>query len=219
HIYTWSMNPRYPSCLGRPCPPCSPPDIPSLVPYLEFTVITKIASGGWMSAAVSVEGELFIWGCGSPGSESIAVLSERTGDCEEEDEGEGDEFIRVVEIKVDGKETRVLDVAVGDGHAIVLVEEIGEDGRTEESLWGAGRNEEGQLGLGRGAPGFVKEFVRIGGFGGGMKVRQVVARGWSSWVVCDGEGSHEFDSSLESVKEWFGFVCGRGLGVGEHGWG
>ena len=49
-VYTFTRDPRYSRCLGRPHKSGSGFE---LVPYLSETTITKIASGGYMTAAIS----------------------------------------------------------------------------------------------------------------------------------------------------------------------
>ncbi|KAF2873280.1 hypothetical protein BDV95DRAFT_378263 [Massariosphaeria phaeospora] len=76
-VFTWTYDARYPKCLGRPVDAESPADCPSPVPYLSEIKIVKIASGGYMTAAVSEDGELFLWGQACPGTQNeLTVLKD-----------------------------------------------------------------------------------------------------------------------------------------------
>jgi alpha-tubulin suppressor-like RCC1 family protein len=66
-IYTWATDRRYPECLGRD-PEEQPPEIPAKIPYFSETKIVKVAAGGYMTAALSEDGELFLWGRSPPGA-------------------------------------------------------------------------------------------------------------------------------------------------------
>lgn len=121
------------------------------VPFLEETHIVKVAAGGLYTAAVSTDGELFLWGQTQSGVDGeLSVL--RDGE-----EG-GDEYVRVVEF---GEGMRVVDVGIGFGHIVVAVE----GGGGERRVFAAGQNKRGELGLGGHGEGveFVEQFTEVSG--------------------------------------------------------
>ncbi|OCL14696.1 RCC1/BLIP-II protein, partial [Glonium stellatum] len=147
HVYTWG-DPRYVRCLGRPILDSSPASIPTYIPYLSETRVTKLASGNWMSGALSTEGELFIWGQGSPsGGGEIAAL--KTAGEDNDNEDEEDEFVKEVQITIDNLQARVYDFGIGSGHLVVAAEVNNLEHVLKRSIFCAGQCEAGQLGLGR----------------------------------------------------------------------
>lgn len=105
-------------------------DKPGLVDALGGLRIRKIACGGWICAALSEDGALYIWGVGSPGGDlTIKPLREV---------GAGE--VALVELaEVDGEVVDVVDVAVGDNHLVAIDE--------RHRLWVVGSNSNGQLAL------------------------------------------------------------------------
>ncbi|KAA8619243.1 hypothetical protein PtrSN002B_004057 [Pyrenophora tritici-repentis] len=183
HVWTASRDPRYPKCLGRPYE--GSPDF-APVPYLSETTITKIVSGGYMSAALSSEGELFLWGQACPGSKGeLRVLSgngaERVFPNGISAEGEQDEFVNCLEVWIEGQEARVYDVAIGYGHILVAAELAGSGRKKKRVVYGAGDNSRNQLGLGA-EKNFLDTFEEVVALRG-KQVAQLVAAGWSSFVV------------------------------------
>ncbi|KAF2131111.1 hypothetical protein P153DRAFT_337366 [Dothidotthia symphoricarpi CBS 119687] len=186
-VYTCTRDPRYPKCLARPF---EASDNFEPVPYLSETRIRKIASGGYMTAAVSMDGELFLWGQACPGStEELAVLKETTvqsihGGAQDlrstgiSVEDEQDEFVKCLTVRIDGQEAIVYDVAVGSGHILVTAR-LQESGK--QVLFVAGDNSRGQLGLDV-KRAFVREFKEIA-VPSGKNVSQLIATGWSSFVI------------------------------------
>lgn len=185
-VYTYTTDPRYSSCLGRPNTgrPIFEP-----VPFLSETAVNKIASGGYMTAAISKDGELFLWGQANPGSsEELGVLrgpdggfdaAERVGTsilCE----GIQDDDVKCLSVFIGGEEARAYDVAIGSGHILVAAE----DGSGKNVVFCAGRAAEGQLGL-HSTFEFCKEFVQVKELAG-KRVQQLMASGWSSFVVVEG---------------------------------
>ncbi|KAK5006153.1 hypothetical protein LTR28_006841 [Elasticomyces elasticus] len=170
-VYTWG-DPRHRS-LGRSPDPQHPANRPCAVDALAGLRVRKLASGGWVTAALSCDCALYVWGSvasgagsrgldfGTPGEEVALVAV-----------GDGDD---------DGDALDVLDVAVGDGHCVV----VAEGGR----LFGVGENANGELGLGPCAPGLVERWTEIerGGMG-------VAARVW-----CGPKGT--FVQSIERTGE------------------
>lgn len=129
-VYSWG-DPSYNS-LGRNFTgeQATPAREPGLVEALQGLQITKIASEGLLSAALSRENVLYLWGVGRPG------VHQQIRSLRKAPEGE----VVLVEIKDDSSDKRldVLDVAVGDGHVL---------GVAGNRLFGAGENGRGQLGI------------------------------------------------------------------------
>ena len=71
--------------------------------------IRSIAAGGWISAALSVDGDLYVWGNTEPGCEESAEFLRR----------EDDEDVKLVELE---GEDNIKDVAVGDGHIVAVTD-------------------------------------------------------------------------------------------------
>lgn len=133
-VYTWG-DPRYQS-LGRSIvgdeegDEAVPAEKPGLVDALSGLKITKIASGGWMSAALSEDNALYIWGTGTPGTEQTIKLLQ----------GDGVGEVVLVEIPEEaGEPLDITDVGMGDNHIAVVVE--------NKRLFVVGDNTDGQLGL------------------------------------------------------------------------
>ncbi|KAH7122400.1 regulator of chromosome condensation 1/beta-lactamase-inhibitor protein II [Dendryphion nanum] len=174
-VYTWTADPRYPRCLGRVADASEPPGNPHVVPYLSETKVRKVTAGGYMTAAISEDGELFLWGQACPGTDGeLEVLRMNMGD---EDE---DDYVKCVPIYIDGREARVKDVAIGSGHIIVAAE-VELDGVCSRAVFAAGQGESGQLGMGI-KLNFTEAFERIEGLDG-REVMDLAAAGWSSWVL------------------------------------
>ncbi|KAI9777107.1 MAG: hypothetical protein M1839_009063 [Geoglossum umbratile] len=140
-IYTWSTDTR-PSPLGRP-PNSEPGAHP--VDALGGVPIKKLASAGWLAAAVSRDNELYIWGEGGPGN------ARKIGDLERS-KGEFVALAKVGAMGEEGDGVGVVDVAVGDRHIVALCE----DGR----IFAVGEGANGQLGTGEVA--FAEEWVECG---------------------------------------------------------
>ncbi|USP80658.1 hypothetical protein yc1106_07932 [Curvularia clavata] len=180
-VWTSSADTRYQSCLGRPYDGRS--DL-GAIPYLSETHITRVVSGGYMSAALSADGELFIWGQACPGSaEGIDIFNgntrgviSTTGINAEDDQ---DEFVKCLNVRIDGHEAQVHHVAIGHGHVLVAAES-GYGSAKKRAVFAAGDNSMGQLGL-EGRP-FYSAFHEVEGLRG-KQVAQLFAAGWSSFVV------------------------------------
>jgi hypothetical protein len=158
--YTATRDPRYPKSLGRAYTHTTNFEP---VDYLSETSIGKIASGGYMTAAVSSEGELFLWGQANPGSENQ------------------DETVKCLNVMVQEEEAFVYDVAVGYGHVLVAAEVQKPGCATTRAVLRAGCNSKGQLGLPTRRE-FVEDFEAIAAFKD-VKIQSLVATGWSTLVV------------------------------------
>ncbi|KAH6618495.1 hypothetical protein C7974DRAFT_317816 [Boeremia exigua] len=185
-VHTRTTDPRYPTCLGRPYTGTSNFEP---VPYLSETRIIKIASGGYITAAVSEDGELFLWGQASPGTVGELGVLHRSDYSTDIKDNMGnviwadsvqDEDIKCLNIYIDGKAASAYDVAVGFGHVLVAARnEVG-----EHAVFAAGCGEQGQLGLGRSCD-FQQEFEEVVSLRG-KQTSSLVAAGWSSHVVAEG---------------------------------
>jgi len=180
-IYTWGDS-RYVRCLGRPIADLSSASIPTQIPYLSETRVEKIASGSWMSGALSNEGELFIWGQGNPSSNGeIAAL--RTVHEETDNEDEEDEFVKEVCVTIHNLRACVYDFGIGSGHLVVAAEVINLEKVLKRALFCAGQGETGQLGLGQKLQ-FLANLTEVQELS--MKrVRSVACGGNNSFVVVD----------------------------------
>jgi hypothetical protein len=185
-VFTWGTDARYPECFGRDAN--NDANVPTQVPYLSETKIVKVVSGGYMTAAVSEEGELFLWGRSPPGAEGeLCVLRGKKAGLESED-GDAeyeDELVKCVEVgMISDRAVQVTDVAVGNGHVLYAAECLDACGSClERSVWAAGQGEYGQLGLGT-MEKFVDEFKEVVWFQG-KRVKSLTAVGWSSWVIVE----------------------------------
>ena len=131
-VYSWG-DPRYQS-LGRSIVggEAVPAEKPGLVEALGGLRISKVASGGWMGAALSEDGALYIWGTGTPGTDQTIRPLRESG-------GAGN--VVLVELPEAGAEPLdVTEVGVGDNHIAVVTE--------DQRLFVVGSNSNGQLGLG-----------------------------------------------------------------------
>ncbi|KZM18666.1 uncharacterized protein EKO05_0006603 [Ascochyta rabiei] len=187
-VHTRTADPRYPACAGRPHTGTSKFEP---VAYLSETRITKIASGGYMTAAISEDGELFLWGQSTPGTDGeLGVLHRQNYDSNAALEGkaivwcdaEQDEYVKCLNITIGGNNATAFDVAIGFGHVLVAAK----NSEGEHVVLVAGCGSEGQLGLGRTVD-FLEEFELVVATKGKLVV-QVEAAGWSSFVVTEDGG-------------------------------
>ncbi|KZF19936.1 RCC1/BLIP-II protein [Xylona heveae TC161] len=132
NVYTWGDG-RH-NHLGREITSATPASTPGFVESLGGIPIRKVVSGGWVTAAVSRDRDLYLWG-GRPGEgQWIRELPHSPARVDEEGVEED-----VALANVDGG-VDIVDVAVGDGHVVVLT--------AEGKLFAAGRGGNGQLGCG-----------------------------------------------------------------------
>ncbi|KAF2036409.1 hypothetical protein EK21DRAFT_96329 [Setomelanomma holmii] len=189
-IHTATHDMRYPKCLGRS-------HEGSLkfepTPYLSETRVKKIASGGYMTAAISEDGELFLWGQACPGTEEeLDVLSGLTGLNGEDKEvkltavfvdEDQDDFVKLMTVRIDGRDAVVANVAVGHGYVLVAAEVQEEGGEIERRVFGAGDNSKGQLGTGSGKS-FLEKFEEVKWLRD-KKVVQMAAAGWTTGAIIE----------------------------------
>lgn len=186
--YTATFDPRYSKCLGRDYK-----NTTDFVPvdYLSETYITIVASGGYMSAAVSSEGELFLWGQTIPGSDNVlSVLKEDSSSMFDgstsattvniSDDGQ-DDIVKCLKVHIEGEQAWVYDVAIGHGHVLLAAEVRKAGCATKRAVLSAGANSKGQLGL-ETRRAFVEDFEEITALSG-LKIEQLCAAGWSTLVV------------------------------------
>ena len=140
NVYTWG-DARH-SSLGRSVAETQAKS-PGLVDSLAGIQIKKIASDGWVTAALSTDGAVYIFGTGTPGTQhSLSCL-----------DGLNSMEAALVDIEDQGETLDFLDVAVGDGHVLLLAQ----DGR----VFAAGDNRNGQLGLGQKASTYIKDWREV----------------------------------------------------------
>ncbi|EKD17041.1 putative Serine/threonine-protein kinase Nek9 [Drepanopeziza brunnea f. sp. 'multigermtubi' MB_m1] len=120
-IYTWG-DARYPNCLGRDIGenPAGEPSIVEDLAEVAASGIKKISSGGYVTAALTRDNDVYVWG-GRAGQKPLI------------DGLEGSP----TPIDLDGED--FLDIAVGMNHMLVLT--------TGRKLLVVGLGENGQLGL------------------------------------------------------------------------
>ena len=126
-MYTWTNDARHHRCLGRLVNREAPADKPCLVDALGGLPISKLAVGGWMTAALSRDKDAYLWGRDKPKEteDALAVLPPN------------DEEVKLVELDED---TDIVAIGVGSGHAVMLTS----DGK----VFVIGENDNGQLGMG-----------------------------------------------------------------------
>lgn len=134
-VYSWG-DPRHLS-LGRSISSAenaTPAEKPGLIEALGGLRIGKIASGGWLSAALSEDGALYLWGTAAmPGSRTEKQIRCLAA-------AEAGQVVLVEIAHQQGSEPLdVLDVGIGSAHVLVVVE--------GHRLFGVGDNGSGQLGL------------------------------------------------------------------------
>ncbi|KAI5855800.1 regulator of chromosome condensation 1/beta-lactamase-inhibitor protein II [Tricharina praecox] len=117
-VFTWG-DARGVHSLGREPTADEPAEVPAVVAALDGLVVTRIASGGGMSAALAESGDVYLWGAGK-----VEGLGGVPGE------------VALVDLPVG--EVDIVDVAVGAGHVLMLT--------VEGEVWAAGENENGQLG-------------------------------------------------------------------------
>lgn len=161
-VFTFG-DPRH-NNLGRSLDPHSmSASEPNIVDALDGVPIAHISSGGWITAALSVQKDLYIWG-GRAGDEELV-------------EGlEGLESGNVSLVNLGGG-LDVEDVAVGGGHIVALTA----DGK----VWAAGRGDNGQIGAYK--PRFQREWKELKIGIEGERARKVFARGWGTFIRFGGK--------------------------------
>lgn len=140
NVYTWG-DARH-SSLGRSMTETEAKS-PGLVESLAGIQIKKISSDGWTTAALSADGAVYIFGTGTPGTQHSLTCLDGLSVME----------AALVEIEEKGELLDFLDVAVGDGHVLLLAQ----DGR----VFAAGDNRNGQLGLSQKASCYIKDWREV----------------------------------------------------------
>lgn len=135
-----------------------PANKPNIVDALEGIPIAHISSGGWITAALSKEKDLYIWGGRAGDQELVEGLDNSEG---------GDVSLVDLEGGLD-----VKDVAVGAGHIVALTI----DGR----VWAAGRGENGQIGVTKAE--FQREWKELQGLPQQARADKVFAGGWGTFI-------------------------------------
>ncbi|KAF9698064.1 hypothetical protein EKO04_003801 [Ascochyta lentis] len=186
-VHTRTADPRYPACIGRPHTGTS---VFEPVPYLSETRVAKIASGGHMTAAISEDGELFLWGQSNPGTHGeLGVLHRQDYDAALKGktgvwcDAEQDDYVKCLSITINGNDATAYDVAIGSAHILVAAK----NNEGVHLVFAAGCGSEGQLGIGR-TVGFLEEFEAVVATGS-KPVVQLEAAGWSSFVVTEESAS------------------------------
>ncbi|KAH0034587.1 RCC1/BLIP-II protein, partial [Aureobasidium melanogenum] len=140
NVYTWG-DARH-SSLGRSVTETEAKS-PGLVESLAGIQIKKIASDGWMTAALSEDGAVYLFGTGTPGTQHLLSCLD----------GLDPTGAALVEIEQNKEPLDFLDIAVGDGHVVLLTQ----DGH----VYAAGDNRNGQLGLGQKASSYIKDWREV----------------------------------------------------------
>ncbi|KAF2096733.1 RCC1/BLIP-II [Rhizodiscina lignyota] len=126
NVYTWTNDARHNRCLGRSPNEESPSDRPGLIDALGGVPISKVAVGGWMSAALSQDKDVYVWGREKP-KENPERMAALPGN---------DEDLKLVDL---GDDIDFEDVGVGSGHAVLLA--------SNGKVFVAGENDNGQFGF------------------------------------------------------------------------
>lgn len=157
-VYTFG-DPRH-NTLGRDLQ-VTPSTKPGLVDALDGVPIMKVSSGGWITAALSREGDLYIWGGRTGDGELVEGLQDLEGS-----------DVSLVDL---GGGLDVVDIAVGGGHLAALTA----DGR----VWMVGRGYNGQIGdVG---VGFQREWKEVQGMPDGLRAVGLTCGGWGTFVVLE----------------------------------
>ncbi len=173
-VYTWG-DPRH-SHLGRTPTTTSSAYTPCLVTFLGGVPIKKVATEGWVTAAISKDNDLYVWG-GRPGeSERIGALPAVGQGSKDED----DEEVKLVDI--DGG-TDIVDVAVGEGHIVVLT--------AEGRVFATGRGVNGQLGTGQRY--FADDWIEAVSLQG-KRVIGVECALWASFAIAKADEESQGDN-------------------------
>lgn len=159
-LFTWG-DPRH--GLGRELTEEEPATEPCIVSALEGMYVSKISSGGWITAAVTRDRDLYIWGQQTPGEdERIEFLPD------------GGDEVGLVDL---GEDVHIEDVAVGAGHVLALTSEC--------EVYAVGDNETGQLGA-KDNEKFRKEWRKVEKMWKG-RAKAVVSgnSAWSSFILAE----------------------------------
>lgn len=139
-MYTWGDG-RYPHALGRPIDVDNPVNKPCLVHDLLGLGVKKIVTGGSMACALTEAGDAYIWGMPALGGGGFVEAQNNDLEFLLKQRQVGDDLARIIlpsTPNVDD-EPEVKDIALGDGHMLVL--------DATDRVWICGSNSHGQLGL------------------------------------------------------------------------
>lgn len=154
-VYTWGDT-RFPHALGRKVSIQYPSNEPGRVEELMGLNVVKIVAGGSIMGALTEGGDAFVWGVAeSDAGHTTSMGNANRGRLRDvlasKDEGEHIAPICLPVIDDDGaikdgasiddyESPEIFDIAVGDGHLLVI--------DADHHVWVCGSNEHGQLGLG-----------------------------------------------------------------------
>ena len=177
-VLTWGTA-LHAATLGRKPDESHPDSEPCLVDFLGGIKIRKIASGDWITAALSHDKDLYVWGGWPVDDDKIECLPSPTTE----------DLVALVDID-DGID--ILDIGVGSKHIVVLT--------VKGDIWATGDNTYGQLGLTdtRFYPNWEK--VDITTHPGTSQLLGVGCGTWSSWFETQvpPEFLEAFPESLET---------------------
>ncbi|KAI9665637.1 MAG: hypothetical protein M1821_003570 [Bathelium mastoideum] len=157
-VYTWG-DPRY-GALGRQEDEGF--NVPSKIRVLENHKIVKIASGGFLTGALTDDGRLFMWGVTRPGGPQLASSAQQES--------------VILQHVADLVSITVLDIAMGDNHALALVS----DGR----VFGLGDGVNGEFGSeSAGFETFAASWSQVP-TPPGYKVKSVSCGRQSTFLIC-----------------------------------
>ncbi|KAF2839624.1 RCC1/BLIP-II [Patellaria atrata CBS 101060] len=142
-VWTWG-DARHGRVLGRDLGDGGLSTKPGIVDGLDGIPIRKIAAGAWIMGAVSKDRDAYLWGMARPGQgDKIDALCRSDDELIEED-------VKLVNI---GEGLDILDLAIGDGHVVILTQ----GGR----IFVAGDSNNGQLGLGHSQRHFIPTWTEV----------------------------------------------------------
>ncbi|XP_066581255.1 RCC1 domain-containing protein 1 [Prorops nasuta] len=144
-------------------------DNPKEICALAGLRIVKISAGGWHSAVLTDQGDLYSWGWNTNGELGIEGCSSD---------------VQAIPVPVDFKnekgeiiESNVKDVQCGNAFTICLME--------DKSFWGCGSNKYGQLGMDRKMLTSTRNFIKLDVNFGSRTVKNFKCREWGTVITVD----------------------------------